>query len=143
VKPPGDQHALLGPVGADREKDRVQEQRRDLEVVEVAALELLKALAQLGADPRGGRLGQLAEPGLLAQRLHVAHREPAHERADHHRPQWLGAQQLCPAGEQLGHERLGRLADLRQLHPKLALGGLHPTRSKAITQPGGASGRRS
>jgi hypothetical protein len=53
---PGDQHALLGPVGADREKDGVQEQRRDFDVVEVAALELLKALAQLLADPLGGRL---------------------------------------------------------------------------------------
>jgi hypothetical protein len=63
-KAPGDQHALLGPVGADREKDRVQEQRRHLDVVEVAALERLKALAQLGADPLGGRLRQLPEPAF-------------------------------------------------------------------------------
>ena len=48
---PGNQHALLGPVRADGEKHRVQEQRRQPDVVEVAALELLKALAQLGADP--------------------------------------------------------------------------------------------
>jgi hypothetical protein len=30
---PGDQHTLLGPVGANRKKDRVQEQRRELDVV--------------------------------------------------------------------------------------------------------------
>jgi hypothetical protein len=48
---PGDQDALLGPVGANREKDRVQEQRGQVNVVEIAAPERVKALAQLGADP--------------------------------------------------------------------------------------------
>jgi hypothetical protein len=47
---PGDQDALLGPVGTDGEKDRVEEQRREVDVVEVAALERLEALAQLLAD---------------------------------------------------------------------------------------------
>jgi hypothetical protein len=114
-----------------------------VDVVEVAAPEGLEALAQLAADPGGGRLGQLAEPGLLAQRLDIAHREPAHERADHHRPQRLGAQQLRAARKQLRDERLGRLADLRELHPKLSLGRLHPARAEPVAQPGGASGRRS
>jgi hypothetical protein len=113
---PGDQHALLGPLGPDGEKDRVEEQLRDLDVVEVAALELLKALPQLGADARRGRLAQLAPPGRLAQRLHVAHRQATHERADHQRPQRLGAQKLGPPREQLGDERLGGLPDLRDLH---------------------------
>jgi hypothetical protein len=44
---PGDQHALFRAVGADREKDRVQKQRRELDVVEVAAPERREALAQL------------------------------------------------------------------------------------------------
>jgi len=44
-KSPGDQHTLLGPVGPDREEHRVDEQRRDLDLVEVAALERLQALA--------------------------------------------------------------------------------------------------
>jgi hypothetical protein len=132
---PGDQHALLGPVRADREKDGVREQRRDLDAVEAAAPELLKAFPELAADARGGRLGELAEPGLLAQRLDVAHRQPAHERADHHRLERPGAQQLRPPGEQLADERLGRLAHLRDLDRELALGGLHPTRPKAIAQP--------
>jgi hypothetical protein len=48
---PGDQHALLGPVGTDGEERGIEEQRRQADVVEVAAPELLKALAQLGADP--------------------------------------------------------------------------------------------
>ena len=48
---PRDQDALLGPVAANREKDRVQEQRGQLDVVEIAAPERVKALAQLGADP--------------------------------------------------------------------------------------------
>ena len=42
---PGDQHALLGPVGPDREEDRVEEQCRELDLVEVAAPKLLEALA--------------------------------------------------------------------------------------------------
>src|SRR5829696_3181465 len=62
---PGDQHALLGPVAAHSEKGRVQEQRRQLDVVEIAAPEGRKALAQLGADPGRGRLRQLAKPGLV------------------------------------------------------------------------------
>jgi hypothetical protein len=132
---PGHQHALLGSVRADRQERGVQEQRRDLDVVEVAAPERLKALAQLAADPRGGRLGELAEPGLLAQRLDVAHRQAAHERADHHRLQRLGPQQLGAAREQLGHERLGRLAHLRHLDLELALGRLQPARPKPVAQP--------
>jgi hypothetical protein len=56
----------LGPVRADGEKDRVDEQRCEVDVVEVAALEGGEALAQLAADPSGGRLGQLPKPGLLA-----------------------------------------------------------------------------
>jgi hypothetical protein len=65
---PGDQHALLGPVRAHRKEDRVEEQRDQADVVEVAALERLEALPQLGADPLGGRLRQLPQPRLLAQR---------------------------------------------------------------------------
>jgi hypothetical protein len=48
---PGDQDALLGPVAVEREKDRVEEQRRQLDVVEAAAPERRKALAELLADP--------------------------------------------------------------------------------------------
>src|SRR4029450_12711948 len=68
---PSDQHALLGPVRADREEDRVEEQRRQLDVVEVAALEPLEALPELAADPLGGRLRELPQPGLRAQRLDI------------------------------------------------------------------------
>jgi hypothetical protein len=134
-KAPGHQHALLGPVGANREEHRIQKQGGELDVVEIAAPELLKALTQLAADARGGRLGQLAQPGLLTQRLDVAHRQAPHERADHHRLQRLGPQQLGAAREQLGHEWLGRFADLRDLHGKLALGALQLARAIAVAQP--------
>jgi hypothetical protein len=132
---PGHQHALLGPLGADGEKDRVEEQRRQPDVVEVAALELLEALAQLLADPLSGRLRQLPQPGLLGQRLDVAHRQAAHERADHHRPQRLAAQQLRAAREQPRDKRLGGLADLRDLHPQLPLQRLHLAGAKPVAQP--------
>src|ERR687891_106475 len=49
LKPQATSTPSLGPSGADRQEDRVEEQRRQLDVVEVAALELLKALLQLGA----------------------------------------------------------------------------------------------
>jgi hypothetical protein len=97
---PGDQDAFLGAVAADGEEGGVEEQRHQLDVVEVAALELLEALPQLGADPLRGRLRHLPQPGLLAQRLDVAHRQPAHERADHHRPKRLGGDQLARPREQ-------------------------------------------
>jgi hypothetical protein len=70
----------------------------------------------------------------LAERLDVAHRKTAHERADHHRPQRLGAQQLRAAREQLRDELLGGLADLWDLQRQLALRGLHPPRAKAVAQ---------
>ena len=63
---PGDKHALLGPIGANRQEDRVQEQRGQVDVVEVAALEGLKALAELLTDPRGGGLRELPEACLIA-----------------------------------------------------------------------------
>jgi hypothetical protein len=129
---PCDQDAFLGPVVADSEKGGVHEQRRQVEVVEVAAPERRKALAQLAADPGRSRLRQLAQPGLLAQRLDIAHREAAHERADHHRLQRLRAQQLRAAREQLGDERLGRLPDLRDLDRELPLRRLDPARPEAV-----------
>jgi hypothetical protein len=49
-EPPGDQDTFLGPAGTNRDKRRVQEQRRQLDVVEVAALERLEALPELLAD---------------------------------------------------------------------------------------------
>jgi hypothetical protein len=107
-----------------------------VDVVEVAALERGETLAQLAAEPGGGRFGELAQAGLLTQRLDVAHREPAHERADHHRPQRLSAQQPRPARKQLGHERLGRLPHLWNGDRKLSLGRLHPPWPEAVAQPG-------
>src|SRR5919206_2166024 len=94
---PQAKHALLGPVGADGEEDRVEEERRQLDVVEVAAPKLLEALAQLLTDARRGRLRELPEPGPLAERLDVAHRQAADEGADHQRPQWVGAKHLGSA----------------------------------------------
>src|SRR4051812_35009844 len=44
---PGDQHALLGPARTHGEEGGVEKERRELDVVEVAALEGFKALAQL------------------------------------------------------------------------------------------------
>ena len=44
---PGAEHALLGALRADREVDRVTEERHQLELVEIAAPKSLKALAQL------------------------------------------------------------------------------------------------
>src|SRR4051812_30365717 len=42
---------------------------------------------------------------------------------------------LVPRANSLGHERLGRLPDLRHLQLKLALRGLHPPRAKPVAQP--------
>jgi hypothetical protein len=46
AEPPGAQHALLGTLGADREVDRVEEQRHRLGLVQIAALERGEPLAQ-------------------------------------------------------------------------------------------------
>jgi hypothetical protein len=112
---PGDQHAFLGTVVTDSDERRVEEQGGQPDLVEVTPAKSLKALFELLAHPRRGRLRQLAQPGFLAEVLDVAHRQAPDERADHQRLQRLGAQQLRGAREQLGRERLRRLADLRDL----------------------------
>jgi hypothetical protein len=79
---PGADHAFLRTARADRQIDRIEEQHDQVDVVQRAATERLKPLVQLGADPGDRRARRLSEPGLFAQRLDVAHRETAHERAD-------------------------------------------------------------
>jgi hypothetical protein len=125
----------LGPFGRTARKTASRKQRRQLDLVEVAALDLLEALTQLAADPLGGRLRQLPQPRLLAERLDVAHRQPAHERADHHRPQRLAAQDLRAAREQPRDERLGGLPELRDLDLELPLERLQLARAKAVAKP--------
>jgi len=125
---------LARPV-APRDERRVEEQRHHVNVVEAAAVERLIAFAELLADARGGRPRQLAESGLLAQRLDVAHRQATHERADHQRLQRLGPHQLGTPREQLGGERLGSLPDLRDLQLELSLRGLQLAGAKPVAQP--------
>jgi hypothetical protein len=89
------------------------------------------------AQPRRGRRRDLAESCLLAERLDIAHREPSDERADDQRLERLGLQH--PLGlprEQLRGERLGGLAQLRNLDLQLALGGLQVTRAPAVALAG-------
>jgi len=62
-----------------------------------------------------------SQPGLLAQRFDVAHRQPAHERADDNAVQRLGAQQLVPRGnsrEQTARPPRGLRNLDRQLAPR-------------------------
>ncbi len=58
------------------------------------------ALLQRAAEPGGGQLRHLAESSLLAERLDIAHRQAAHEGADHQRLERLaGEEALAPAGK--------------------------------------------
>ena len=134
---PGADHALLRAARADRQVDRVEEQHDQVDVVERAATERLEPLVQLRADRRHGRLRGLPEPGLFAQRLDVAHRQAAHEPADHQRLQRVGPQQplAVPLREQLRDERDRRLADLRDLDPQLTLPGLQVARAEPVALP--------
>lgn len=54
----------------------------------------------------------------------VARRQDAHERADHHRVECLGAQEPPPAQEDLRDQRLSRLAKHQDLHRQLTVSGL-------------------
>jgi hypothetical protein len=113
----------LGPSGRTERKTASKELRRQLDVVEVAAPELLKALAQFLADARCGRLGQLPEPAC-------SHSDST-SRIDSPRTNapitiaFNGSvrKQLRATREQLG---------LRDLQLKLPLGGLHLPGAKAV-----------
>jgi hypothetical protein len=84
---------------------------------------------------RGGRLRELPEPSLLAERLDVSHREPSDEGADDHRLQGLGAKQLRRVREERRDERLRGLAHLRDLDLELSLCGLHAAWAVAASEP--------
>jgi hypothetical protein len=131
VNPQATRTPSFGPSGRTGRKTA----SRKADLVKVAALERLEALPELGADPRRGRLRELAEPGLLAERLDIAHRKPADERADHHRSQRLRPQHLRGMRKKPRDERLGGLSDLRDLDLQLALEGLHLAGTKAVAKP--------
>ena len=134
---PGADHALLRAAGADRQVDRVEEQHDQVDVVERAARERLEALVQLRADRRHRRLRGFPEPGLVAQRLDIAHRQPAYEPADHQRLQRVRPEQplAVPLREQLRDERDRRLPRLRDLDPQLTLPGLQMPRTEPVALP--------
>jgi hypothetical protein len=65
-EPPSDLDAFLGSVGPHGDEGGIEEQGGQADVVEVTTLERFKALLELLAHPRGGRLRQLPQPRLLA-----------------------------------------------------------------------------
>ena len=132
--PPGADHALLRAARADRQVDRVEEQHDQVDVIERAATERLEPLVQLRADPGHRRPRRLPEPGLLTQRLDVAHRQAADEPADDQRLERVRSQQplAVPLREQLRDERHRRLAGLRDLDPQLTLGRLQAPGPKPV-----------
>jgi hypothetical protein len=104
---------------------------------ELALAEGAVAVLELCADPRHARRRYLPQAGLLAERLDIAHREPAHERPDHQRLQRLRRQEaLRLPREQLRRERLGCLAQLRDLELELTLRRLQPARAPAVALAG-------
>src|SRR5581483_11687153 len=109
---PGAEHALLRPRGADGQEDRIEEEANESQLGEVAPAEDLEALLQLPAEPGRRRLRYLAEAGLLAERLDVAHREAAHEGADHQRLERLAGEETLAAAKQLARERRAGIAHL-------------------------------
>ena len=76
----------LGPVRADRQVGRVQEQRHQVDVVEVAVLERLRALAELLAELDAVDLDSFPSPTFSHSDPDVADRQAAHKRVDHQRP---------------------------------------------------------
>lgn len=86
--------------------DRVQIERDRVDVGEAAGPEGGEAIAQLLADSGGAQLRDPAQAGLRAKRLHIAHGQAAHERADDQRLQRLGRKEpLRLLREQLRGER--------------------------------------
>jgi hypothetical protein len=137
VDAPGAEHALLGAGRPDREVDRIEEERDELDLGQVTLAEGAVALTELLAEARGGRRAHLAEAGLDAERLDVAHRQPPDEGADDQRLERLGLEQaLRLAREQLRGERLGGLAQLRDLDLELALAGAQLARPVAVALAG-------
>jgi len=91
--PPSADHALLRAAGADREIDRVEKQHDQVDVIQRAATERRKPLMQLRAHPGHARARHLPEPGLLTQRLDIAHRQATHEPTDDQRLERVRPQQ--------------------------------------------------
>ena len=109
-------HALLGAVGADREEDRVEEQRDQVDLVEVAAPERSKRSRSSSQIRDAVDFEVFPSP--------ASSHSDSTSRID--RPRTNAPITIAFSGsvrnnrlraprEQLGHERLGRLTDLRDL----------------------------
>ncbi len=133
---PHAEHTLLRPRWPRRQEDRIEEEADQADAGEVALAEGPEALLQLAAEPGGGRLRHLAEPGLLAQRLDVAHRQATHEGADHQRLERLAGEEALAPAEELARERRTGVAHLRHLDHDLAVARLQPARPVAVVLAG-------
>jgi hypothetical protein len=125
----------FAPGGADGEEDRVQEEADQPQLGEVALAESAEALAQLAAEPGGGRLRHLPQPCLLAQRLDVPHRQAAHEGADHQRLQRFRREEALAPAEQLARQGRAGITHPRHLDHDLALACLDAPRPIAVALP--------
>ena len=125
-----------------------------MDVIEIAALERSEPVTQFAADPCGGRLRQLPEPGLLAQRLDIAHSQATHERADHQcvviahavhetgRREIIGLDVGAAETEAFWREFLRSLVARGLVGVELAISDSHPGLKAALAQVLGAPWQR-
>jgi len=134
---PGDEDALLGASGSDRQVDRVEHEDQQADLAEAAGPEGPIAIAQLAADRAHGRLADRAQAGLPGEALDVAVTEAPDVGADDERLERSGPDDRPRVGDDRADEARKRVAHLGHGDRDLALGGLDPAGSVAIARAAG------
>ena len=137
---PGDEDALLGTVGPDRQVDGVQEQREQAHLAEAAGPEGAVPVAELAADRAHRRPADRAQPRLAGEALDVAVREAPDVGADDERLERPGPDDRARVGDDPRDEPGERVAHLGHGDHDLALGGLDPSRPGAVARSRGVGG---
>ena len=135
----------------NREEGRVEEQHDQPDVVQARRMNGSKRSRSSAQIRDAVDFDELPQPGLLAQRLDVTHRQAAHERADHQRLQRLGRATACaPAGTTSTRTARPPRVTCGISISKLPLRGLHMPGAEpvahprvVVAQPALPSGRRS
>jgi len=129
---PGDEDALPGTLGSDRQVDGVHEERQETDLAEAPGPEGPVPVAQLATDPAHRRPADRAQTGLPRQALDVAVTEAPDVGADDERLERPCPDDRSRVGDDRAHEAGERVAPLGHRDRDLALGGLDPAGPVAI-----------
>jgi len=133
---PGDEDALLGPVGPDRQVDGVEHQAEQADLAQAARPERPVPIPELAADRADRGPADVTQTGLAGETLDVAIGQAPDVGTNDQRLERSGPDDRPGVGDRRADEPGETVADLGHGDRQLALGGLDP--AGPVTVPGTA-----